>query len=268
MFDTGGWTAVGLSLANRQTVLKPLSEAAPDALRLQYFVVERPAGDPLLGDELWDEMCTTGALDPKRQRSLADQGIRVGVTSTAPPEALQKLLGEAKEITDAQTPEDARRRNGQTLVLPSGGQTEAQTSDTVANCALNVESDGKSELKTFEQARGVFRVTATSKQEGWATLEFLPEVHYGAVGMRTAAGDAGWKQTYGQAIHKLYDQRFELTLSEGETAVVTALGDDPDRAGRLFFRTTADGVPVQRMLVVRLVRTGEKPAETKTARTP
>jgi len=71
-----------------------------------------------------------------------------------------------------------------------------------------------------------------------------------------------------QQVQKLFDQKFELSLNEGDVAVVTAIGDDPEKVGSLLFRTEAAGVPVQRLLVVRLVRTGETPVKNEVARTP
>jgi hypothetical protein len=259
LFDTGGWSASGLGVS-RQTLLKPIAEIAPEALRLEYVILERPAGDPLLGEELWLELVEIGLFDPAMRESLNGHGMRVGVTSSSPPDALKKLLGEAEEIDDGSAPDGASRRHGQMLVLPSGGHTEAQTSDILDTCLVNLEIGGQLESKTFENARGVFRVTASSKQEGWATFEFLPEIHHGAPHTRPVAGKSGWEQFQtGQSVQKLYDQRFTLTLNEGDAAVITSLGDDPTRPGRLFFRTEADGIPVQRLLVVRLVRTGETP---------
>lgn len=259
LFDTGGWSAVGLKTAE-QTLLKPIEAAAPDALRLEYVLIERPANDPLIGSELWDELAEMGVVDHTVRSTLNSNGIRVGIASTSPPQALQKLLGDAKEIIDDEMSEEARRRHGQMLLLPTGSETEAQTSDYVDSYTIDVNVDGKPVSKTFERVRGVFRVRASSKQDGWATFEFTPEIRYGEMLTRPVAGEAGWKQfETGQSVQKLYDQKFELKLVEGEAAVVTAVGDHRDKAGELFFRTTEDGVPKQRLLVVRLLRTGEKP---------
>ncbi|MBA3313226.1 MAG: hypothetical protein H0T47_08055 [Planctomycetaceae bacterium] len=260
LLDTGGWSSVGLTSEDRQTLLKPIEAVAPDALRLEYVLIERPAGDPLIGSELWDELAEMGVVDHSVRSKLNSNGIRVGIASTSPPHALQKLLGDAKEIIDAEISDEARRRHGQMLLLPTGSQTEAQTSDYIDSYRLNVTVDGKPTPKTFEQVRGVFRVTASSKQDGWATFEFMPEIRHGASQTRPVPGDAGWKQfETGQSVQKLYDQKFELRLVEGEAAVVTSMADVRDVPGELFFRTTVDGVPVQRLLVVRLLRTGEKP---------
>lgn len=266
LFETGGWSAAGLGGPGRQTLLKPIAES-PQALRLEYFVIERPAGDPLLGSLLWDEMAELGLLENERRVALNRQGIRVGVTSTSPPDALRKLLGEAAEITDARTPGEAQRRQGMLQVLPSGGSFAAWTSDEAPLKSVTVTAGGKPTEKTFEQARGIVLVTAKTEQEGWAKLEFLPEIHHGTPGLRHEAGEAGWKFTNGQQVQKLFDQKFALSLNEGDVAVVTAVGDDPDNVGSLLFRTEAAGVPVQRLLVVRLVGTGERPVRNEVART-
>jgi len=259
LFDTGGWTAAGLG-RDRHTLLKPIAEATPEGLRLEYFILERPADDPLVGDPLWNELVEIGLFDQAVRDALNTHGIRVGVTSSSPPQALQKLLGEAKEIADSSMPERALRKHGQMLVLPSGGKTEAQTSDFVETCDIDVAIDGKIQPKSFTNARGVSQVEASSKQEGWATFTFLPEIHHGTHQNRPVAGEAGWQQfETGQAVQKLYGQRFSLTLNEGDAAVVTSIGSRSNRAGEFFFRTEADGIPIQRLLVVRLVRTGETP---------
>lgn len=250
---------MGLNSSER-TLLKPIADAAPDALRLEYVLIERPANDPLIGSELWDELAEMGVVDHTVRRKLNANGIRVGIASTSPPQALQKLLGDAKEIVDDELSEEARRRHGQMLLLPTGSQTEAQTSDLIDTYTLNLNIDDEPRSQTLERVRGVFRVTASSKQDGWAKFEFMPEVRYGATLTRPVAGEAGWKQfETGQSVQKLYDQKFELKLVEGEAAVVTSIGDVHDNPGELFFRTIEDGVPIQRLLVVRLLRTGEKP---------
>lgn len=257
LFEAGGWQTAGMG-RDRQTLLKPINSPVPEALRLEYFILERPAGDPLLGDQLWNELVEIGLFDQEVRDALNTHGMRVGVTSSSPPQALQKLIGEVKEIPDETMPDRALRKRGQMLVLPSGGSSEAQTSDVVEKCELQIAIDGELKSKTFESARGVVRVEATTKQDGWATFEFLPEIHYGSRMNRPVAGAAGWQQyETGQNVQKLYGQRFKLTLNEGDAAVVTSIGDAHDRAGGFFFRTEADGVPMQRLLVVRLVRTGE-----------
>lgn len=265
LFDTGGWSAAGLGASDRQTLLKPIGEA-PQALRLEYVIVERPVGDPLLGSQLWDEMTEMGVVEPKVRQALNEQGLRVGVTNASPPEALRKLLGETKEITDARTPEEAQRRHGMMQVLPSGGSFAAWTSDEIPTRTVTLTAGGETNEKTFGQARGIVTVTAKTEQEGWAKLTFLPEIHHGNPELRHSASEGGWQFTSGQNVQKLFDQTFELTMNEGDTAVVTCLGDLPDRAGDLFFRTEAAGVPVQRLLVVRLVRAGETPVRSEAAR--
>lgn len=258
LFNTGGWTAAGLAMTDRQTLLKPISEATPEALRLEYFILERPATDPLLGGELWDELTEMGIMTHETRRALNDQGIRVGIASTSPPQALQKLMGEAREIGESATSAAEKRKAGQIVLLPTGGQTEAQICDGKETFRLKMKSGGDETPQIFENARGIFRVITSSKQEGWAMFEFVPEIHHGTPQMKPVAGDSGWRQfETSQNIQKLFRQRFQLTLNEGESAVVTALGNEPESAGAFFFNTSADGVPMQRLLVVRLLHTGE-----------
>ncbi len=252
LLDTGGWSAAGLNAVAERRTLKPLAESVPDGLQLEYVLVERPVGDPLLGGLLWDGLDQIGAMKPVARRTLADQGLRIGVASSSPPEALQKLLGERKEIADGNASEDARRLRGQRLTLRSGGESEVQTSDIVNDLTVAVAGTPR----TFQQARGIVRVIARAKQDGWATLEFLPEIHHGVPALRPAAGENGWTMRTGQEIQKFYDLRFELTLNEGESAVISSSDQSGsgDRVGDRFFTTNSAGVPVRRLLIVRVVR--------------
>ena len=255
LFDGGGWTSASPAAGSRST-LKPISEVTAGVLQLEYTLIERPAGDPLLGDQLWDELDQIGALRPDVRRKLADSGLRVGVASTRPPAALQKLLGESREIVDHRSQEEARRLNGQRLSLPPGESTEAVVSDLAEIRTLRVEVAGTLEERSFQNSRCLLRVTAATEQEGWATLEFLPEIHHGSSQLRPAADATGWKLKTGQDALRLYGQQFRLTLNEGEMAVVTLQGDAADLPGQHFFHADADGAAVQRLLVVRLIAPG------------
>ena len=256
LFDTGGWRSVGEDDEQETTLLKPIEAAVPRALRLEYQIIERPADDPLMGGILWDELVEMGIVEHETRRALNDCGMRVGVASSQPPAALEKLRGNLAQIVDPTVPGNARRRSEQVITLPDGGHVDAQTGNVMAKYTTTIQVGGETEQRTFEKARGVMVVTAHVKQEGWATITFAPEIRYGAVLTRPVVGTSGWTQfETGQSVHKLPKQRFKLTLVEGDSVIVSSIGEADHRIGDLFFRDVVDGVPVQRMLVVRLLGT-------------
>ena len=254
LLDTGGWTSAGLGTVNSaQTLFKPIGNSVPDAMELEYILVARPVGDPLLGDALWGELDQIGAMRPEKRKTLADHGFKVGISGSNAPTALEKILGSADELLDHTAQEDARKLRGHRLLLRSGGQTEACVGESEEERQMKFELAGENVSKSFPRSRCLFRVTARAQQEGWATFEFLPEVHFGVPRLRPVAEESSWELRPGQEVQKLINQRFELTLNDGEMAVITCTGNDHDRPGTHFFRSTVDGVPVQRLIIVRLI---------------
>lgn len=261
LFETGGWRSPDLGISdNNNELLEPIENVIPQALRLEYQIIQRPTDDPLMGEILWDQIVEMGLFKPNNRRLLNEAGIRVGVASNPPPAALDKLLGNLSEFEVASTANERRKHSGHVITLPDGGHVDAQTGRLVEQCTTKILVDGQTKERDFKNARGVIVVTAHSAQDGWARVTFAPEIRYGDVHTVPVAGTAGWgKWDTGQSVHKLPKQQFELTLLKGDTVVITALGESDNRIGDLFFRTKIDGVTVQRMLVVKLLETNIAP---------
>ncbi|WP_310820501.1 hypothetical protein [Stratiformator vulcanicus] len=231
-----------------RTVLRPLSELAGDLVRVEVIYLERPADDPLLGPALWDEIDQIGALEPGKREQLTQDGFRIGISSSRPPVALQKLLGELDEIglDPAQ-----RRFTGRKLVLRSGGTTEVETAPL--GRPITVPATDQTPEKELVGATPVLQVTCRSLQEGWAELDFLPEIHFGGDKLRPVATEEGWRMGNGRKAHRFFEDRFTLTLNAGEMAIVTATNDPEQTAGGQFFLDETDNGPVRRLAVIRLV---------------
>jgi hypothetical protein len=113
------------------------------------------------------------------------------------------------------------------------------------------EVDG-AEPKEFRDARFVFRVKAERDQDGWARIEFLPEIHHGEYRLRRVPGGVGFQLRTSQDVYPLYSQRFSLMLNVGEMAVITTDGENSASVGGHFFLGDGANARVQRVLVVRL----------------
>ncbi len=243
------------SLFHRGPKQLPAIQTAREAVQLEIVTVERPFGDLLLSS-LWQEVDQIGDLDPEVEKSLRENGFRVGVASSSPPRVLQSLLGLASAKT-AESTHDARKQwSGRRVVLRPGAETEIQSSPVYFACSIEVPTADGKKLKDYDNVRCLFRVKAQRLQDGWAKLEFLPEIHYGDRSLRYAATDAGWYQQTSQRINRLFGQRFEVTLNLGEMVLITADGKNPRSAGRHFFVGADDDAKVQRLLVVRLAGMG------------
>lgn len=248
-----------------------------DAVVLEAFVIERPADDPLLGDELWNELDQVAALELQDRRGLQQNGLRLGRAGAQPTQTLQKLLGLGSALDRAAE----SRLSGQRLGIPSGGETEVTADEQLRDRVITFrDRSGGDTTKRFESARGVFRIRARRLQEGWARVEFSPEVHYGRMVNRPTATEVGWTIQPTQKVERLYEQRFSVDLNLGEMVVLTSnlapqmrsrrnrpadeaesrdskpteqnLPLGSDSVGAQFFLSEVDGRPMQRLLVIRL----------------
>jgi hypothetical protein len=246
--ETGSGTVASASGSLLSSI--PISR---HAIELEILFVERPVGDPLLGDPLWNEVDEL-TVQPQLRRSLREHGFLTGVTGASPPRALQTLLGMGGSAWEP--PDESKRLVGRRVVLPSGSETEIPTSYYRAERIMAVPlADGRSEYRTYENGLGVLRLRAFRLQEGFARLEILPEIHHGPIINRPTATPAGWRYETGQKSERLYDQRFSVDLNVGEFAVVTTDGQNPDSVGHHFFIVSGvDGEErkIHRVLVVRL----------------
>jgi hypothetical protein len=185
--------------------------------------------------------------------------------SATPNRAVESLLGLTSQSTGTRDPVGRMQLAGQRIVRPAGGDTEVQTSryfPTIAvrlhdaaldrSAASHPSGDAAGEPFRAQNARCVFRVKVEQLDDGFAKLEFTPEVHHGRLGWRPVATEAGLQGTTAQKIQHCYDQRFTLTLNTGEMAVLTADSSRPDSLGALFFIDGERGGRKQRVLFVRL----------------
>jgi hypothetical protein len=216
-------------------------------------------GDPLVGGTLWNEVDEL-TVRPQVRRSLREHGLLTGVTGATPPRGLQTLLGRSWEV-----PDDSKRLVGHRVALPSGGEYEIPTSYYHPERTLQVPlAEGGSGYRSYENGRGILRLRASRLQEGFARLEFLPEIHHGPIVNRFSASPGEWRYSAGQKVERLYDLRFSVDLNIGEFAVVSSDGANPDSVGHHFFVVPGDDGDerkIHRVLIVRLSGMARSDAE-------
>jgi hypothetical protein len=262
---------------------KRLSTLEPPvgSMQLDVMYVERPAGDRLLGRELWQHVDEVAAMDAETRRLIRQNGLRVGIVGSNPPLALQRMLGLRSDFTYEPDAEQAKQLTGRRFFLLSGGETDVQISQSYPECMVSLRAEEAPAPLRFQNAVCKFRVRATRLQDGWARLEFVPQVLHGDGQQRYVAGEEGWRFQSGQQTATFFQQRFDVKLGMGDMAVITADDEAPGTLGQLFFRgpaalrpppdpenAPADGEPaappteyaVQRLLIVRLAGMDERGA--------
>lgn len=259
----------------------PALQPPPGSMQLDVVYVERPVGDRLLGRELWQHVDEVAAMDAEVRGLVRQNGLRVGIVGANPPAALQRMLGLKSDFTYEPDAEQAKQLVGRRFFLVSGGETDIQISQPYPECTLNLVAGDSPASLQFENAVCRFRVRATRLQDGWAQLEFAPQVQYGEGRQQYVVGEAGWRFQSGQQTETFLRQRFEVRLGTGDMAVITAEDDAPGTLGQLFFRgptalrpprdtekeTADDGQsapppdhPIQRLLIVRLAGMDDREA--------
>ena len=279
-FGLAGCESLFKSAAIPTTVNKlPALQAPPGSMELDVVYVERPVGDRLLGRELWQHVDEVAAMDAEARRLLRRSGLRLGIVGSNPPVALQRMLGLKSDFNYEPDAEQAKQLVGRRFFLLSGGETDIQVSQPYPECMLRLQADQSPAPRRFENAVCKFRMRATRLQDGWARLEFVPQLQHGYSQQSYTVADAGWKFQNGQETETLFRQRFEIKLGTGDMAVITAEDDDAESLGQLFFRgpaalrpppdpekETVDGeqtlpppdYPIQRLLIVRLAAVDER----------
>lgn len=267
-----GYCALGLAgcevfpqnsakIANSESGL-PNIKVPPDSIELEIMFVERPAGDRLMGDVLWQDVDTIlNNLEAQEQRDLVRNGFRIGNVGSHPPAALQQLLeirakpkeGEITDVLDSD-----QRLQGNRIIVGSGSETQIQLNDVpYENFGFKQFASQNARdpvLRNLRGVRCVYRVSVRREQPGWARLEFVPEIHHGNEQLRPTASADQWELKSQANIEKLYGQRFTLLLNTGDMALVTGRPDLPDTIGQRFFCGPSGSDGVQRMLIVRLAR--------------
>lgn len=246
----------------------PALKPAPDALELEILFVERPVGDRLMGETLWHDVDQIlPEVEPEDQRNLERNGFRIGIVGSHPPAALQSLLQLNSDWKTSGAVGEQAPLSGNRLFIRSGMTSEVQVSPVYPDCEIMHYASHQShrgESKTYHQARCQLRVSAKRTQEGWAQLDFLPEIQHGDERPRPTAGANEWEMIASQQSERLHSQAFSMILNVGEMALVTgredlvAGRDKEGTVGQRFFIGPPGQDGVQRMLIIRLAHVGNK----------
>lgn len=247
----------GRSPTQQATAFKlPALTAPRDSVEVEIVFVDRPVSDPLLGKTLWREIDQVGTLSAEQRAAVREAGLLVGHVGSSPPDALQSLLN----LTDEELERQRREANGlpktaaRRVALPAGTETEIWSNEPAAQRTVSVSTGKPLELTNV---RGLLRLKAERSQEGWARLDFTPELHHGQTGTRPFAGASGWMYRTTQEVIPCFAQHFSANLNVGEMLVLTCDRERSGTLGQSLFQFEDSTGPKQRLVVVRLAELRE-----------
>lgn len=233
-----------------KNVLPPITSSR-EALKIEIVLVERPLGDRLLGPDLWQEINQVGVVAPEIREKLTEVGIRVGNAGSSPSPTLERLL-EMKSPLAGDAKEESKTLVGRYRVLMPGAE-DLITTNHFDRCVLEVPGRNGTIEKEYENANSVFRVRLHKVQDGWARIDFQPEIHSGQSVWRAVATKSALSSTFSQEVNPFIDRRFSVDLHVGEMVVITAESDNPRSLGsRCFYAGNDEDRVMQRVLIVRL----------------
>jgi hypothetical protein len=219
--------------------------SGPDVVVMVVAVIERPACDRYLNDELWtvtDEQSV--AVD--RRAILESNGLRVGQFAGITPDGLQELLLSPRANA---APKQYTTHAGNATSIPLGS--------VQSECRFSLYGEGQSATCSFKKAQCQLKIVPSLAPDGGTRLEFTPEIAYGdsAVTTKPNADRSGWQMRHEQPMESYEHLRWEVSLAPGEFVVVGTCMDKTDTLGRRCFTETKDDAsPIQRLLVIRTGR--------------
>lgn len=217
--------------------------SGPDAVFLEYAVIERPEGSVTIDRDVWSNI--DELIIPAESRVLlTENGFRVGMVGGLLPSELEGMISNPKsEIGHRQ-----RRLyvNNQAALTINGPIGEAEFD-------LRTSSEAQPTSLKFEQAKFSINFTPTHASDGRITLRCVPEVeHQQKKNWLPNGGSIGWMN--GASVESYDSLAWSVTLSPRDFLVIGAQRDSRAGLGRHAFCGERGKEKVQRLLVIRAGR--------------
>jgi len=234
----------------------PTPRMSPDSVVLEVAVLDIPA-DGTADEQLWREVDEQQVPPPVR-RQLARCGLRCGVSGTQLPDWVNRRLKAQQKDVDfdssdgaavlANVPTQQRLqcRAGRKRTIPLGPPHQEVTAPSLT------ESSGAP--RTWRDAQCELALIATPKGDGGATIELTPEIHSGKVRQRWVGEAGSFRLDASRDCDSLDNLRVSVTLTPGQTVVVSA-SPAPGGLGQAFFGGTNDKSDRRKVVLVRLAQT-------------
>jgi hypothetical protein len=224
-------------------VARSLAPVAPtEGVYVECVLLERPVGDPFLDRELWDAALPVGS--PEGRVLLSENGLRAAVLSGNPPQKFQALLESESEVVNSRGLTFASRKEE---VLPTSGPHAKLEFRLLADLA------GRRATVSLEEARCGFLVRPEAAEDGRVKLACEPQIQHGQRReyLRPSEDFTGFVKFEEVPLARYQPLAFEATLGRNEFLLVGWQADQPGTLGEALFAASANGLPRQRVLVVR-----------------
>ncbi len=257
----------------KSRVIFPKSRIDLDAVGLELGIAQLDSSQSATFESFW-ALLDQQALPLELRKRLDQNGIRAAVMPSRAPAILHELVGPQpivieelnkleKQLHEKGLLREKERMISHERISNREGEPHSilvsdfhpEISWVVRNGAREVPGFGKS-------VRGIMTVTTFPQGDGSVRLIFGPEIHHGQT--RPQMADRSFLKEDRQAINRIDDLKFDVTLRPGESIVIAPTQDIAEM-GKLFFGATQTEtgspgppnrpVPTHRMLLIRVVQT-------------
>lgn len=239
--------------------LRPLQGlTGPDVVQIEFALIEAPAGDPYLNDQLWTS-ADEQVVDIDRKAMLEDNGFRIGMIGGITPIPLNSLLASRHSCPDP-------RRLQTRLNKPS----KLELGPTIASCTYQFHHDGQTTELQLDQANCSLSIVPSLAKDGRVKLAITPQVHHGPATLEhgPAPDRSGWAYQEHRAVESYSALSFELTPGPGELVLIGGCARKPGTLGEVCFVRDQESKPVQRLLVLTVSCPSALPPELSTTTNP
>jgi hypothetical protein len=219
----------------------------PDAVFVEYALIERPAGSAGINREVWANI-DEQFLPTETRQILCENGLRAGIVGGLLPAELGEMIANPKSGIGHR---QRRLYVDNAAVLTVNGPTprvEYQMRATMAEEPVT---------RRYEQAKFSINIVPTFASEGRITLKCVPEVESQdpKSWLPTGATGPGWLGN--RPVDRCESLAWEAALSPGEFLVIGAHYDRGPWLGNQIFGGMQGNEKVQRLLIVRAGRLAE-----------
>jgi len=221
----------------------PSITAAPDAIELQFAYIHRMANDSLASEQIWSDVNQVAAgEDEASWQKMRQNGFRIGIVASHPPDSLVELLKPAMEQNGNNWP--GAQAHIQTVVVRENSSTEVAASPFFESCRIEFPSQEGSTYREYENAQGRYLVTTRKVQDDWVELIFTPAMQHSESRTRPAAtADGSFALQHGQKRKVFHSRRFKVRLMVGEWIVIGGNPQKPGTLGHQFYYGTESEDP-------------------------
>lgn len=217
--------------------------SGPDAVYIEYTVVERPAGNAAMNRLVWSNV--DELVVPSEARALlSENGIRAGVVGGLLPSELEAML---------QNPSSALGSRHRRLFVNNAAPITISGPVPQAEFLLRPTAEAKESSVRFDNAKFILNLTPRHGEPGRVLLTCTPEIEHHDKKRWMPLGAVGDAWASQKPVERFASLAFEVNLSPREFLVI---GADYSRNGwfgnQIFSDTVKGGERVQRLLIVRV----------------